>query len=288
MPLLPHPASAAACFSPGSTLQEADRPRPHGPKHGGRWAGPGWVRARPADTFMLGNSGAAAVCLRGRPAGSCGALAAPCGCCTLEANRQNPVPFCCLPGIGNIYRAEVLFKVSHRNTGHVTCHCSCDHTDRSWDCSAPASGGLPAAPLRAMQPAAAAWADELASTHARLSSQRPHSGHGQPTHPPRAVPCCTTQAGVHPEQPAHTLSREAFDTVWAHSVALLQRGFATGSILTVRSSRLWGLALRAGLQSRGAVPWAGAARRLHLSNACALRGPREPCAVHIWQGRGSV
>lgn len=42
-----------------------------------------------------------------------------------------------------------------------------------------------------------------------------------------------SQAGVHPEQPGCTLSREAFDAVWEHSVLLMQRGFKTGSILTV-------------------------------------------------------
>eukprot|EP00887_Chlorella_sp_A99_P001686 scaffold8.g1686.t1 len=61
------------------------------------------------------------------------------------------------------------------------------------------------------------------------------------------------KAGVHPEQPGNTLSRDAFDRVWRHSVLLLQarlgldpgscagdaagrglkRGFETGSILTV-------------------------------------------------------
>ena len=41
------------------------------------------------------------------------------------------------------------------------------------------------------------------------------------------------QAGVHPEQPGCTLSRGAFDAVWEHSVLLMQRGFKTGSILTV-------------------------------------------------------
>ena len=41
------------------------------------------------------------------------------------------------------------------------------------------------------------------------------------------------QAGVHPEQPGHTLSRAQFDAVWEHSVLLLQRGFKEGSILTV-------------------------------------------------------
>lgn len=41
------------------------------------------------------------------------------------------------------------------------------------------------------------------------------------------------KAGVHPEAPANTLDRDAFDRVWRHSVLLLQRGFKTGSILTV-------------------------------------------------------
>lgn len=41
------------------------------------------------------------------------------------------------------------------------------------------------------------------------------------------------KAKVHPETPANSLSRELFDLVWAHSVDLLQRGFKTGSILTV-------------------------------------------------------
>ena len=52
----------------------------------------------------------------------------------------------------------------------------------------------------------------------------------------RALSCCTQilfKAGVHPEQPANTLDRAAFDAVWRHSVLLMQRGFQTGSILTV-------------------------------------------------------
>lgn len=40
-------------------------------------------------------------------------------------------------------------------------------------------------------------------------------------------------AGVHPEVKGHQLSRDQFDRVWFHTVALLQRGFQTGSILTV-------------------------------------------------------
>jgi len=38
---------------------------------------------------------------------------------------------------------------------------------------------------------------------------------------------------VHPEQPSNTLDRAAFSRLWRHSVDLLQRGFQTGSILTV-------------------------------------------------------
>ena len=41
------------------------------------------------------------------------------------------------------------------------------------------------------------------------------------------------KAGLHPEQPCNTLSREDFDSVWKHSSDLLKRGVKTGSILTV-------------------------------------------------------
>ena len=41
------------------------------------------------------------------------------------------------------------------------------------------------------------------------------------------------KAGVHPEQPGYSLSRPKFDLIWQHSVELLQRGFQSGSILTV-------------------------------------------------------
>ncbi|GAX84584.1 hypothetical protein CEUSTIGMA_g12005.t1 [Chlamydomonas eustigma] len=41
------------------------------------------------------------------------------------------------------------------------------------------------------------------------------------------------KAGVHPEQPAASVDRDSFDRIWFHSVTLLQRGFVTGSILTV-------------------------------------------------------
>ncbi|GLC40886.1 bubble DNA binding [Pleodorina starrii] len=41
------------------------------------------------------------------------------------------------------------------------------------------------------------------------------------------------KAGVHPELPACDLSREQFDRIWYHCVDLLQRGFVSGSIITV-------------------------------------------------------
>lgn len=41
------------------------------------------------------------------------------------------------------------------------------------------------------------------------------------------------KAGVHPEQPSNTVDRAAFERIWRHCVLLLQRGFKTGSILTV-------------------------------------------------------
>ena len=44
------------------------------------------------------------------------------------------------------------------------------------------------------------------------------------------------KSGVHPEQPSHTITRPQFETIWRHSVDLLQRGFQSGSILTVDAS----------------------------------------------------
>lgn len=41
------------------------------------------------------------------------------------------------------------------------------------------------------------------------------------------------KAGVHPNSPGFSLEREDFDRIWEHTVALLQRGYETGSILTV-------------------------------------------------------
>ena len=41
------------------------------------------------------------------------------------------------------------------------------------------------------------------------------------------------KAGVHPDLPGMTLERQEFDLIWKHTVSLLQRGYQTGSILTV-------------------------------------------------------
>jgi len=41
------------------------------------------------------------------------------------------------------------------------------------------------------------------------------------------------RAGVHPEQPSNTITREQFVKLWNESALLLQRGVKTGSILTV-------------------------------------------------------
>ncbi len=60
-----------------------------------------------------------------------------------------------------------------------------------------------------------------------------HSKAGPDLLKPYCTPQILFKAGVHPEQPANTLDKEAFDAVWQHSVLLLQRGFTTGSILTV-------------------------------------------------------
>lgn len=41
------------------------------------------------------------------------------------------------------------------------------------------------------------------------------------------------KAGIHPEQPGNTLTKDMFDAIWYHSKDLLERGVQTGSIVTV-------------------------------------------------------
>ena len=54
-----------------------------------------------------------------------------------------------------------------------------------------------------------------------------------PADPDRRPQEILYKSGVHPDQPANTVSRAKFELIWKHSVLLLQRGFKTGSILTV-------------------------------------------------------
>lgn len=91
------------------------------------------------------------------------------------------------------------------------------------------------------------------------------------------------QAGVHPEQPGRSVQREEFEALWKHSVLLLQRGFKTGSILTVDEeeakklgkpwTRRWAL-VAAELLAPGAQPSSSAAsacHRLPLHGLCTSR-----------------
>jgi hypothetical protein len=41
------------------------------------------------------------------------------------------------------------------------------------------------------------------------------------------------KAGIHPDKSGMDLERDEFDEIWSHTVALLNRGYKTGSILTV-------------------------------------------------------
>lgn len=44
------------------------------------------------------------------------------------------------------------------------------------------------------------------------------------------------KAGVHPDRPGRSLDRAEFDVIWGQAVALLRRGYETGSIVTVDDS----------------------------------------------------
>ncbi|CAK0783892.1 hypothetical protein CVIRNUC_007092 [Coccomyxa viridis] len=74
------------------------------------------------------------------------------------------------------------------------------------------------------------------------------------------------KAKVHPEQPGYSVDREAFERIWFHSVDLLQRGFRTGSILTVDPEDA---------QSMG-KPWTR--RYIYNHRSCGLCGS----AVRTW------
>lgn len=119
-------------------------------------------------------------------------------------------------GLGNIYRAEVLFKVCPLMTGVQRRHV------------------ITGPHRRRVSPLAGAKVPPAAGMH--LRSYR--GGGTSPRCVVRKVfslslACPYMQARVHPEQPANTVTRATFDRIWRHSVHLMQRGFATGSILTV-------------------------------------------------------
>ena len=84
------------------------------------------------------------------------------------------------------------------------------------------------------------------------------------------------KAGVHPEQPANTISLEGYESIWRHSVDLLQRGFATGSILTVDASEGLPASLRRYIYNQSSCPrcssqvrsWDMASRTAYACETC--------------------
>ena len=87
------------------------------------------------------------------------------------------------------------------------------------------------------------------------------------------------KAGVHPELVGKAVARDQFDRVWHHSVALLRRGFQTGSILTVdpdEAVRLGAPKLRRYVYNTAACPrcttvvmtWDINARKVYVCPAC--------------------
>jgi hypothetical protein len=100
------------------------------------------------------------------------------------------------------------------------------------------------------------------------------------------------QARLHPEQPANSTTRSDFDALWRHSTHLLQRGFVTGSILTVDAADAARLGppwtrryvynhKRCGVCKGAVQSWDMANRTVYACTACqplrsgtALPGPR--------------
>lgn len=92
------------------------------------------------------------------------------------------------------------------------------------------------------------------------------------------------KAGVHPDRPGHELSRAEFDDVWRHTVELLERGYKTGSILTVDDAdkKRYG-DLRRYIYNKAKCPkcssrivsWEIAARTAYACPACQPRQARD-------------
>ena len=92
---------------------------------------------------------------------------------------------------------------------------------------------------------------------------------------------------MHPEQPANTVTREEFDRIWRHSVLLLQRGFLTGSILTVddedaeKMGPPWTRRYiynhsSCGMCSGRVRTWDMATRTVYACDTCQVRPPPPP------------
>jgi len=122
-----------------------------------------------------------------------------------------------IAGIGNIYRAEILFKARAAPGAHGKA--------RPTRLSAPAQ-------LSKRQRGSARF--EVGSTPGGPpGGRRACTPSRRPARWTNAGWAAGRQAGVHPEQAANTVERGAFERIWAHSVELLRRGFQSGSILTV-------------------------------------------------------
>lgn len=103
------------------------------------------------------------------------------------------------------------------------------------------------------------------------------------------------KAGVHPDLPGMTLERQEFDLIWKHTVSLLQRGYQTGSILTVdpeEAKQLGKPTLRRYIYNTSRCPrcntgiqvWTIASRTCY---ACPTCQPRQR-GVKVEDGKASV
>ena len=123
-------------------------------------------------------------------------------------------------GVGNIYRAEILYKVRVRLLVFL------------------GEEGLKGASELLFLGYPAVHAAVMGA----FGATTPGALTGRTRSPPLSQKQ-RKQARVHPEQPACSLDRPAFDRVWAHSVDLMQRGFLSGAWVVVAEG--WGLGLGA-------------------------------------------
>ena len=122
-----------------------------------------------------------------------------------------------IAGIGNIYRAEILFKARSGLRQRVR-ECA------RMLLSIKQAGSSQACMFLLVYNCMKSARHELLVTCVKACTKWSRAAQ-------RRV--CPQQAGVHPEQAANTVERPAFERIWRHSVDLLRRGFQSGSILTV-------------------------------------------------------